>query len=208
MPLDDNGDYVESAGNDKAHEYEASYYLNYHIVSSLSSLDHLYEHDGSYNWENRCQYYHYYTDHLLFSIGQIAERFMIHKSDSDISKRLKTMNCRNYRFEEDKFPILSNKKPRNIIEHIDEKNRTAITKYSGVGGFNLIDDTTEDELASELRKRRDVNPYTLDLIHRELLITGDDAEITISLENLNKELLQLRGNIKMFIQILQDARIC
>lgn len=69
MPLLAEGVYIKS--DDKGYEVETSYYLNFQIISALASLAKIDSFTDSYEWENRCQYYHYYTDHLLFSIGQI-----------------------------------------------------------------------------------------------------------------------------------------
>ena len=117
MPLLAEGVYIKS--DDKGYEVETSYYLNFQIISALASLAKIDSFTDSYEWENRCQYYHYYTDHLLFSIGQIANRFQITDRDPEKEKNRKNLNRSNYQFSEDRYPLLSDKKARNVVEHIN-----------------------------------------------------------------------------------------
>ena len=79
----------------------------------------------------------------MFSIGQITNRFQVNNRDSEKEKERKTLNRGNYQFSEDRFPLLSDKKARNVVEHIDEYNLNIIESNRGVGGFNLIDASTE-----------------------------------------------------------------
>ena len=88
MPLMTSGVYIGS--DDRGYEAETSYYLNFQIISALASLAKIDSFNDSYGWENPCQYYHYYTDHLLFSIGQITNRFQVNNRDSE--KRERTQN--------------------------------------------------------------------------------------------------------------------
>lgn len=201
MPLIAKGVYADCG--DKAFEKETTYYLNFQILSSLASLERLDLYDDRFSWENRFQYYHYYCDHLLFSIGQISNRFIITPRDKNHTiKERKGFNSANYQFVEHDFPILSDKRARNMIEHIDEHNQSIIENHHGVGGFNLIDTETDSGLANDLRSRRDTHPYTLDLIRRELLIRWKNDDVTISLEKLRDELLALQNNVKSFEKII------
>ncbi len=160
MPMIANGVYADCG--DRAYEAETTYYLNFHIISALVSLIHLDKYEDDFEWENQCQYYHYYCDHLLYSIGQISNRFVkTDKDKSNITKR-KDINCKNYSFSSTYYHILSNKQARNVIEHIDEYDQKIIAEKRGVGGFNLIDVDTEKELIEELRTRTDTHPYILD----------------------------------------------
>lgn len=115
MPLMTSGVYIGS--DDRGYEAETSYYLNFQIISALALLAKIDSFNDSYGWENPCQYYHYYTDHLLFSIGQITNRFQVNNRDSEKEKERKTLNRGNYQFSEDRFPLLSDKKARNVVEH-------------------------------------------------------------------------------------------
>jgi len=201
LPLLQNGVYI---GNDESpYEAESAYYLNFHILSALVSIEHLSCFEPSELWENKCQYYHYYTDHLLFCIGQIANRFVIGNSNGLRLER-KTKNRDNYRFTDEKYPILSNKDARNVIEHIDERNQQIIMSRNGVGGFNLIDAETPSELVTTLREKTDLHPYTLDLIKNELLIRSKDSDLVINIDDLKSELGSLHNDVKYFRSIISD----
>lgn len=199
MPLLTNGVYIGC--DDRGYEVETSYYLNFQIISALASLAKIDSFNDSYRWENPCQYYHYYTDHLLFSIGQIANRFQVNNRDSEKEKERKNLNRGNYQFSEDRYPLLSDKKARNVVEHIDEYNLKIIENNRGVGGFNLIDASTDTALVDALRTNRHTHPYTLDLLSRELFIRRNNEDLTISLEKLKAELLTLRESVKSFMEI-------
>ena len=108
------------------------------------------------------------------------------------------MNRNNYRFSDKAYPIISDKRARNMIEHIDEHNQTIISTQKGVGGFNLIDNTVDCELIDVLRKKRDLHPYTIDLIEKKILIRRKTENIDIEIDELKKELIELQKNVKSF----------
>ena len=83
---------------------------------------------------------------------------------------------------------MSDKKARNVVEHIDEYNLNIIESNRGVGGFNLIDASTESTLVQTLRTNRHTHPYTLDLLSHELFIRRNDENLTISFEKLKSAL--------------------
>ena len=202
MPLDANGMYA--LGADRPYEAESAYYLNYQIFSALVSLDFLNKAPDDSVWENRCQYFHFYTDHLMFSIGQIANRFVITKQDDHLTEERKKQNRQNFQFTDDEYPILSNKLPRNTIEHIDEHDQGIIQTYRGVGGFNLIDDQTKPDLIVFFRNNTHTHPYTLDLLQRKLFIRRGENDLVVDLDALKKELLSLQGKAKHFQQIVSN----
>lgn len=218
MPLETvNGYKWYADGDDKPYEAEAAYYLHFHIVSALDSLDHIttIRYDSG-AWENRCQYYHYYCDHLLFSMGQIANRFLIvekkkNKGKEKLKKQIRKRNEQNrknranFEFSEESFPILSEKYARNVIEHIDEYNRYIIDKNRGVGGFNLIDEKEDEKMITDLRTRRATHPYTLDLLAGKLLVRYNRKNIDIDLEKLRAELLSLQKNVKWLMDMIHKA---
>ena len=199
MPLLSEGVYIDD-GSSKPFEFESAYYLNFQIQSALASLHHLANYDDSFEWENRCQYYHFYTDHLLYSWGQITSRFISVKKANALYCERKECNKNNYRFTESDYPLLSSKRARNVIEHIDEYNADIIKEKQGVGGFNLIDAATGESLKKRLCETRDQHPYTLDLLTNELYIRYKDEDLTISLEKLKDELLSLLSRVRTFIE--------
>ena len=203
-------------GDDKPYEVEAVYYLNFQIKSALASLDCLSSYHEDFAWENRYQYYHYYCDHLLFSMGQIANRFTIVDEKAikgSKKKRKQTLernaqnrkNRINFGFSEATFPILSEKHARNVIEHIDEYNRYIIDENHGVGGFNLIDEKEDEKLITDLRKRRATHPYTLDLLDGKLLVRYNRKNIDIDLVKLRAELLSLQENVDWLRDMIRKS---
>ncbi len=197
MPLVANGVYLYQG--DRAYEAEVTYYLKFQILSALASLARINDYDPRFTWDNRCQYYHYYCDHLLYSIGQISNRFICNDKETKKIKERKRLNCCNYRFTEAEYPILADKRARNTIEHIDEHNQNIIESRNGVGGFNLIDNETKSDLVIELKSKRSIYPYILDLHNSEILIYRKNAgEINISLVELKDELLRLQKSIEAF----------
>lgn len=187
---------------DDAYEAETSYYLHFQLVSALISLDHIYncKYSDSDLFESKAQYYHYYTDHLLYSLGQIAERFREsldpNKTNDYFVRRAENRN--NYGFDKNNYPILSNKAFRNTIEHIDEHNIEVIKKHDAVGGFNTIDENTSKELTNTLRNKRDTHTYTLDLLLKQLYIERNETPLTMQLDDLKQELLDLKKKVDDF----------
>ena len=200
MPFSSSGLYIDAG--EKAYEVESSYYLEFQIKSALFSIKKIYEkcEDG---FENKCQYYHYYVDHLLFSLGQIGNRFIIQENDRGMILERKQANRANFEFSEDKYPILSDKNGRNTIEHIDEYDQKAIKKETGVGGFNVIDSETPSDLISVFKTRRSTHIYTLNLIDNELLICRSEKEINIDLAKTKQELVTLLDRVVCVKEFLQ-----
>ncbi len=205
MPLIMPGVYIET--EDRPYEAESCYYLNFQIISALVSLEYIMMSNPKILvlFENKYQYYHYYADHLLYSIGQICNRFVITPKDRGVVLERKQANIQNFQFTPDNFPILNDKRGRNTIEHLDEHNRKIIEMCDGVGGFNLIDVDTEPSLITHLRDKRETHPYTLDLISREILIVRNGEEkLSINIDDLKNELLKLRSNVKYFSDMIKS----
>lgn len=185
-----------------AYEAETSYYLHFQLVSALISLDHIYncKYSDSDLFESKAQYYHYYTDHLLYSLGQIAERFRESNNPNSTNDYFvrRSANRINYGFDKNNYPILSNKAFRNTIEHIDEHNIEVIKKHDAVGGFNTIDENTPEERKDTLRNKRNNHTYTLDLLLKRLYIEREDTPLTMNLDDLKNELLDLKKKVDSF----------
>ncbi len=202
MSLICNGVYADTG--DKAFEAETSYYLQFQINSSLVSIDYIT--NCRYNnsvFNSKAEYYHYYLDHLLYSIGQISTRFKPVNNNKPNAKEINervTTNCKNYQFDENKYPILSNKQFRNTVEHIDEYNIGTILKYKGVGGFNYIDVETDKDLIEVLRKDRAKHIYTLDLLVGEVYIQRGDKELSLNINLLKSELEELKISVDSLLE--------
>lgn len=188
---------------DKLSGLESAYYLDFQLQSVLNCLHYLCTKGIGGEWGNKCEYYHFYTDHLLFSMGQISNRFIINdKTDNASMKALKQTNQKNYVFSSVQYPILADKRARNAIEHIDERNHKIIMEKKGVGGFCVIDDETDTELANKLRNKKETQPYILDLVNNELLIRYSNEDLVISLGEIKKEILALRTSVREYFESL------
>lgn len=202
------GVYIPDA-EEYPYEVEECYFLNYQIECALAALEYIREKvyvESETPFESKYVYYHFYCDHLFFSWGQIANRFVLTGRDKKIERERKTRCRGNFYFEDSSFPLLSSKDARNMVEHIDERNHKAIPEFNGVGGFNLIDNNTEPSVAVSLKSKRDRNMYTLDLIADALYIhdigkpkdIGLGKDMTIDLKALQDELLELQKNVRHF----------
>lgn len=202
-----NGMYI--AGEMRPYEFEACYYLHYHTICALHSLEMITNNNESVcnMFENISQYIHFYCDHLLFSLGQINERFASNSKHSEEKKEINAYNRQNFQFTDKEFPILSNKDFRNTIEHIDEHNYKIIKEHGGVGGFNTIFANTSSELKKALTERQTQHPYTIDLEKGELHIERNKntrEHLVLYLVELKDELIKLSKNIDYFFSIIED----
>lgn len=200
MPLV-SGVYIKNS--ETPYEAESCYYLDFQIISALFSIDRLFSEPVEHPlFHNKCQYYHYYTDHLVYALGQISSRFVITPKDKGINLERKQANIQNFGFSDDAFPILSDRDARNTIEHIDEHNQSVIKEKKGVGGFNMIDSETSEESVAFFRNNRSTHPYTLDLLAHEILVVRKGKSVEINLDKLKEELLQLKRQVASFRDIL------
>ena len=135
-------------------------------------------------------------------MGQISNRFIITQKDKGLVLERKKMNLQNFNFSTDAFPILSDKRARNMIEHIDEYNQTIISEHRGVGGFNLIDEDAQEELIKILETTKNIHPYTLNLKNKELYIRYKDDDIIIKIDDLKCELTKLQTNVNELIELI------
>ena len=204
MPLITTGLYARC--DDVANEAETTYYLRFYINSALISLYMISNYNSKDDniYESKGQYYHFYVDHLLYSMGQISERFRLSKKckKNEYDER-RIINRKNYQFSDKEFPILSNKDFRNTIEHIDEHNINVIAEYTGVGGFNYIDDSTSESLNDKLLSKRINHIYTLNLRKNEVYITRNGNELTLDLTSLKAELNHLMENANSFASFIE-----
>ena len=201
MPLLESGVYVEST--DKAYEVESCYYLGFQIKSALYSINCIYNYKYTKikEFDSNAQYLHYFTDHLLYSVGQISNRFITNTKNRN--KRIE-MNCLNFRFDSNNYPILSNKKYRNTIEHIDEYNEYTIKNYDGVGGFNFLDYCENKKMITTVMENRKQHIYTLDLINKKIYIQRKEEELVLDIDKLENELSKLKNSVDYFYKIFSS----
>lgn len=201
MPLLEMGVYVEST--DKAYEVESGYYLGFQIKSALYSINCIYNYKSTKikEFDSNAQYLHYFTDHLLYSVGQISNRFIANTKNRN--KRIE-MNCLNFRFDPTNYPILSNKKYRNTIEHIDEYNEYTIKNYDDVGGFNFLDYCENKKMITTVMENRKQHIYTLDLINKKIYIQRKEEELVLDIDKLENELNKLKNSVDYFYKIISS----
>ena len=203
MPMMEQGIYTDTG--DKPSEFESCYYLNFQITSALYSLACIdnYKSARLDIFESESQYLHYYTDHLLYSIGQISSRFAESKNDQQ-NERVK-LNRSNFQFSSKDYPILSNKKYRNTIEHIDEYNQYVIERFHGVGGFNFIDVSVDPQMMYHVLQNKQSHIYTLDLIDRKIYIQRKEKELILNVDELKTELTRLRNSVNSFYNAIKNS---
>lgn len=189
---------------------EGIYQIRFYCKAALFSISHIENimENELEMLDNKVQYYHYYVDSLLNYLGFINERFIPKKSygklePNEAAQKIKMINqnCIYYKFQETDFPILANKMPRNIVEHIDERNIVTIHNYGGVGGFNVLDSSNYAELGKHIFYHQRFYPYTLSLsddciVFFDIQCKNDaQKQSYIKIDDLKKELILLVQNI-------------
>lgn len=210
MPLVTRGIYIDSM-EERPYEVETTYQLRYYVSSALISIDYILlpVEEMMVRFENKVEYYRYHIDCLFNFLGLINDRFLYKSSgkDRDLQEKKKErvkLNKNNYQFTEQEFSILSDKIPRNIIEHLDERNVKTMIVNKGVGGFNVIFEDSDSDMVAAITSHREFYPYTLDLVNKRMLFyntqakTSDAKEFDIDILELQEELQKLKQNINNF----------
>ena len=210
MPLVARGFYIDS-GEERPYEVETTYQLKYYVSSALISIDYILSpvEEMMGRFKNKVEYYRYYIDGLFNFLGLINDRFFCKPSsrDSDLQEKKKervVLNKNNYQFTEQEFSILSNKIPRNIIEHLDERNVKTMMESKDVGGFNVIFEDSDADMVAAIESHREFYPYTLDLVNKRMLFYDTQAkptdvkEFDIDILELQKELRNLQQYVNEF----------
>ena len=189
MALIARGVYADTG--EKAFEAETCYYLLFHIHSIHFCIDQLGQKRESIDlseWRNECEFYHFYCDHLLFSLGQISNRLVITRRTKEKYKERIEENRKNFNFEDALFPIISEKNIRNTIEHIDEYDVDIVSEMGGVGGFNVIFDDLNEIIKDRIINSKDAHPYCYDTVEQKIVVHRSGTRLVISIEELCNEL--------------------
>ena len=153
-------------------------------------------------------------DSLFYFLGLINDRFIYkyNKTDEDLrhkkEERIK-LNRNNYQFQDGEFIVICNKMPRNIIEHLDERNVKTMLASSGVGGFNVIFEDSDSNMVAAIKSNRKLYPYNLDLKNKKVLFYNiqakleEEKEIDIDIFKLQRELKKLEKNVNDFAVFLK-----
>lgn len=215
MPLFAKGCYFNSS-EDYPYEVETTYQLKYYTTSALISIECILEPIDvmASKFEFIVQYYRYYVDSLFYFLGLINDRFIYkyNKADEDLRRKKEErikLNRNNYQFQDEEFIIICNKMPRNIIEHLDERNVKTMLASSGVGGFNVIFEDSDSNMVAAIKSNRKLYPYNLDLKNKKVLFYNiqakleEEKEIDIDIFKLQGELRKLEKNVNDFAVFLK-----
>lgn len=209
MPLVTEGFYFDS-GEERPYEVETTYQLIYYISSALISIENILtpieEMIGKF--ENRVQYYRYYVDSLFYFLGLINDRFFYkpNNRDTDLQEKKRervALNRNNYQFVEQDFSILSNKTPRNIIEHLDERNVKKLMESMGIGGFNVIFEDSDFDMVAAITSYREFYPYNLDLVNKKMLFYNTQAKVD-DIKEFDIDILELQNELRKLLQYVNE----
>lgn len=203
MPMPIKGVYIDTG--EKGYEVETCYYLRFQIKAVRICIERLKikkDDIDSTTWDDICDYYHYYCDHLVFSLGQISNRFRLNENKNrDYNSRIEE-NRRNFNFDNSVYPIISAKDVRNLVEHIDEYNIATVEKVRGVGGFNVIFDDMKDEIKDRIQNSENEHPYNYDAVNHEIVVYKSKTRWVVSLEELSREISNLEEYVVSFQTLL------
>ncbi|WP_143524557.1 hypothetical protein [Roseburia sp. 499] len=94
--------------------------------------------------------------------------------------------------------------PRNIIEHLDERNVKTVMQSRGVGGFNVFFEDSDPAMINEITSNRNFYPYNLDLVNKKVLFyniqskEGEVNEFEIDIIEMQSELKKLEQSVNEF----------
>ena len=172
---------------------ESAYYLKFNTQKALYAIDQLKQKYESTSLPEKCFHYHVYVDLLFEAVGLIYNRFVCTKSSvpADVLK-LQQMNCQQYEFDVNNYPLLHNKSFRNFIEHIDERDERLAESGNYFGTFNMIfegmdTDTRQDLLKSNKPQNNLLNLEDMTYTILELK-NGIPVQSSISIVELEKEI--------------------
>ncbi len=185
-------------------EVVVNYQLSYLVDSALLSIDRvLGEYPQNHSYLNKIQYYRFYVDHLMMCLGRINDYLVPKGNATDFIN----LNRNLYNFTDDTFPIISEKKPRNLVEHLSERNNITIKNYGSVGGFNVLFLDSDKELKDSVTNKKEYYPYTLDLENNSIVFSDNRNRSDGSIENYSIDLLLLRkelNELKQRIAVLES----
>lgn len=210
-------EWSEDIKEDWREHFETTYYLKYNIEKALYSLNKILIPKIDYrDFSNRCTYYHFYIDNLVNAIGHIVKRFTYNTRSSIDDKRIdRNKSEYNYEIEGNcNYPNLNNKKIRNFIEHVDEKDEDLIKAGKYYGTFNVIykgmNQLIKKDLLSDKKKQNNIlnlidKTYTIYYI-KEITSTGKikTNEYYINLLELKNEIETLRDINNQIWYFLND----
>ncbi len=138
MYISKSSSWLEIAGY-KIYEWENAYYLGYNIEKAQFAISNILTQNVDFTkYSNPCTYYHIQVDILIEALGQISSRFIPNDRNLQKYEEIKTNNRTSYDFTSEEYPILYNRKIRNYVTHINERNIDSIIQHKGLSGFNIV----------------------------------------------------------------------
>ncbi|SKA68937.1 hypothetical protein SAMN02745111_01690 [Eubacterium uniforme] len=196
-------------GNEQ-YDFELLYYMKYYLNSIEVALFYMFDikiMKETMNlgiFENDAAYYHFYTDHLLYCMGQIAMRFVEGNEKQNEVKRRIEINKRALGVNEDKYPILCDKRYRNSIEHIFNRNIDIIVENGQVGGFNFINNQTEYDIRKNLYEEKNKYVCILDITNKMIQLNNKGNWLELDIDKLQKEVKELKKNVDCNWNMLRE----
>ena len=191
---------------DKMSQFEQLYYMDYYIRSALYTINKII--NGIFNsnpFLSEIQQYHYYTDHLVNLLGQISQR--MHSTKKNHTTTFDEM----FKVDSSQFNnIMRNKKIRDIVEHINEKDSSALNKYNQVSYFNVIKNENEN-IAKEVQDDNKVFMYTLDLTNYSIIVREESEKYTLNIIEFRNELEKLQRLVDKYTNgffKLNNGKLC
>ena len=203
---------IYSYDEDSKYDFEVSCHLRYLIASSLFDIDGIFceIEEMQSRFENKTVYYHYLVDDLFVKLGLINERLVPKKNCGTEKPDRINSNIKNNQFDQTEYPILSNKKPRNLIEHIDDRAQSMLKK-GVVGGFNVIFTDSSCDLIEDVMNHRDMYPIILNMADHTIMFYDinekEKHEYEISLDELRAEVEKLRKNVDIMWRLVAKRMV-
>ena len=201
---------LRSPASDNMYDFNEMHFIRYYINAALYAIEELHKHSKNKSFLSEIEYCHFYIDCILNYIGNISNRFDLSEesTNDDISctndinnsiKDRRKINTKILEFNEQDYPILSNKCPRNFNVHADEKNFNAIGEYGSISFFNVIFNDNDKGIIETLNNEKKYFFCILDLrdhiIHINGYCKGDKKAQKINIDKLKDELKRLKNQI-------------
>ena len=217
----ETGAFTNNVKDNWKEHFETTYYIKYNIEKALFALNKILEKKPNLNeFSNRCTYYHFYIDSLIDAMGSIWNRFSFNNRSGIDDKRV-NRNIKEYNFgkldSNNQFINVNyksfNKKIRNFVQHIDEKDEILMKNNLYFGTFNVIykgmNPSIKKDLLNPLKKQNNI----LNLIDKTYIVYSPEQkdgkvkyiELKINLNDLNIDLLNLKKTNDTIFSYLNDS---
>ena len=184
---------MDSIGDNNLYHLDNTYYIRYHSQKALYAINKIKEKKDLSDLEKASFYYHIHVDMLFNAIGMINDRFVLkEKKYGEEFKNNIIRNQREYEFNDNNYPLLSDKSFRNFIEHIDERGEKLIKYKKYYGTFNFVHPDMDTNLIDGLLNISKPQNNLLNLLDYSYniidIVDNKPVEKKISILELEKEI--------------------